>query len=220
MPRARILAVAIAVLGLAAPAKAGSDPVERARSILRSGGYQTDLPRGAGRGPGAEAGRATPEPESPPPVRLPVPPRALVLTVFAVGIVVVLLLLLRGVDMRRPLREAAPAGDPTATPPPRAVAAGEDHEALARDGRFAEAIHALLLGALRDVGRRAGSSPAWTSREVLHGAGLRHEARTALAPLVGVVEAVHFGRTAAGLEDYMECAALYRRFQEACRATR
>jgi hypothetical protein len=108
----------------------------------------------------------------------------------------------------------------TAPAAPERAALVEDAEALARAGRFAEAIHALLLAALRELGRRSGSpaaSPAATSREVLRSGSLPTEARAALSPLVSAVESIHFGGLAAGLDEYAGCATAYRQFLRACR---
>jgi hypothetical protein len=93
----------------------------------------------------------------------------------------------------------------------------DEADRLAREGRFAEAIHALLLRALSDLGRYA-TTPALTSREVARGAKLAQEARAALGALVAAGEWVHFGGKPAGAAEYEASVASYRRFREAWRA--
>lgn len=221
MWRAGVRTAGVVSLSLAAWAAASSDPVGRARAILRSGGYQTDLPHA----PAPERESILNRPATapgvalPPPIQIPVPLEALAVIGLGAAIASGVWLLLRRLDPSLPsLGVTHPEGSVTTVL--TRDRSGDDAEALAREGRFADAIHALLLDALRVVGRQGESRPAWTSREVLRGAGLAAEPRAALAPLVGAVEAVHFGRAAAGLEDYLTCAAIYRRFQEACRPTR
>jgi hypothetical protein len=208
---------------------AASDPRETARAILKNDRYQTELPRPRGQGRSAPSPspwpRFTEEEEPPTPprfdFRLPNPPR---------GLTVVILLAILAVGLAFLLRRLSPpaaASDGSQTPlavrRPRTARARapDDPELLAREGRFAEAIHALLLRALSELGRGTGSpaaSPAATSREVLRSAGLAPDAKEALAPLVGAVEWMHFGRGTAGAEEYAACAEHYRRFREACRA--
>jgi hypothetical protein len=203
-----------------------SDPAASARAILARKGYQTDLPLGetqatSGARPGAGSGAGGVG-------SLPVAPVANSLGTILLLVLAVLALaaLAEWLVSRRRSRPAAPAaGRPAATPDDTAGtrAVLGDAERLARAGRFADAIHALLLHALAELGRRAGSpaaSPAATSREVLRAVPAASEAKAALAPLVGAVERVHFGREPAGLDDYAACAAHFRRFTEAWRASR
>ncbi len=215
MSRARVTAAVVAVLGLATQIPAATDPAERARAILSDGGYQTDLPRGASTAPEAHPGRRAAAPEVGFPTAIPVPRGVLPLTALVTVVATGLWLLLRRLDPTLGLGPVS-SGAPAASAFPQ-LAPTDDPEALARAGRFSEAIHALLLGALREVSPNAQPPLAWTSREVLRSAALRPEARTALTPLVGAVEAVHFGGAPAGPDDYAASAAMYRRFREACR---
>jgi len=96
------------------------------------------------------------------------------------------------------------------------------HGRLAEEGRFAEAIHALLLRAMADLSSRTDSagratSPAKTSREILRSSSLAPELRRALAPLVAAVERAYFGTGLAGLEEYAQCVREYRSFETACK---
>ncbi len=96
---------------------------------------------------------------------------------------------------------AAPATAPAAPP----VARVPDHEALAHAGRFADAIHAVLIGALAAIGRaHAGMRPAWTSREIVGLVKLEAKALGALRSLVGLVEVTRFGGKPAREEEYRE----------------
>lgn len=218
--------LAAVVMGLAG---APPDVAEAARAILRNGGYQTELPRPRSPPDASDAhpgiGSATPEGGRSHPIVLPVPP-----LIVAAALVIGILLALGLAWMLRGLRETMPTigrgigGVPPHRPSPKSSrgASADGAEALAREGRFAEAIHALLLRALAELAARSGSpaaSAARTSREVLRDAGLGPEARAALSPLVAAVEWAHFGGRTAGSEDYAACAGHYRRFTDACRAT-
>jgi len=218
-----VSALTLAGLLVAAPAP---EPRDAARSILARNGFQTRLPH---EGKATEAtegsawnGGATGEVEtSSPPLVIPVPSPALFLFVLAVLIAVALALFLRGIPSARPGAIEPPPSSARAAPR-RAAAAIPDADALARQGRFAEAIHALLLRALSELGRRPGGAlppAALTSREVLRSASVAAEVRAALAPIVVAVEWAHFGGRLAGRDDYEACQAEYRRFREAWRTT-
>jgi hypothetical protein len=218
--RHALCALGVASLGLAAAGAAPSDPAERARAILRGGGYQTELPARAIDEPSANLGRR-------PPAHGKLPPSihigglsTLLLVIIAIALVALGLgFLVRRLTDRTGLERVEPEASTAPSPPERAGPVA-DAEALARAGRFADAIHALLLAALRELGRRAGSpasSPAATSREVLRSSSLPAEAKAALGPLVSAVESIHFGRAAAGLGEYAGCASAYRQFLRACR---
>jgi hypothetical protein len=92
-----------------------------------------------------------------------------------------------------------------------------DPEALARDGRFAEAVHALLLLAQRAVERRRGEPfpRALTSREILRRAKLPGGARDALSSLVLAVEVSLFGGADVGAPDYEACSDRFRSLESA-----
>jgi hypothetical protein len=77
-------------------------------------------------------------------------------------------------------------------------------EEFARAGRFAEAIHELLLQALADIRALHGTAlaPSLTSREILREPSLADTARAALRLLIGRVERTWFGLRAAESADY------------------
>ena len=80
-------------------------------------------------------------------------------------------------------------------------------DALARAGRYGEAIHALLLQSLAEI-RAALAEPfadSLTSREILRGTRLAPEGRRSLAEIISHVELTHFGGRAAGEADYLAC---------------
>jgi hypothetical protein len=78
-------------------------------------------------------------------------------------------------------------------------------EHFAREGRFAEAIHELLLQALADIRALHGAAlaPSLTSREILREPSLADTARAALRLLIGRVEWTYFGLRAAESADYL-----------------
>jgi hypothetical protein len=82
-----------------------------------------------------------------------------------------------------------------------------DADALAAEGRFADAIHVLLLRALREVARAGGEfARGMTSREVVFRVD-DPAARAALAELVAAVERHEFGARALGAGDFSRCRA-------------
>lgn len=100
-------------------------------------------------------------------------------------------------------------------PPPEAVArepslpadiAGEipDPDELAREGRYAEAVHAMLLRAIRELAlsRPRELPPAMTSREILRDSRLADEPARELRGIVIAVEVSRFGGADVDRGDY------------------
>jgi hypothetical protein len=106
---------------------------------------------------------------------------------------------------RRDWSEGAEEGGMLAEHAPEAVAAVADD--LARQGRFGEAMHALLLQSLADVRRRLDEqfADSLTSREILRSTKLPAEGREPLREIIARVERTYFGEYAAGPQDYMGC---------------
>jgi hypothetical protein len=106
--------------------------------------------------------------------------------------------------------ENAEAG-PSGIAAPEAVAAAADE--LAQQGRFAEAMHALLLHSFAEIRQRQGASfaPSLTSREILRRVGLSNAAQAALGDIVGRVERSYFGEHPAGATDYRACRSSFDR---------
>ncbi|MCB9545938.1 MAG: DUF4129 domain-containing protein [Myxococcales bacterium] len=125
----------------------------------------------------------------------------------------VLVIVLRDLTTRPARARAGPEG-PVVTEAPtvevRAVTLDEA-EALAREGRWAEAIHVLLLRTFADLGRQASLAPALTSREILALVPLQPEAEAALRHLVTAVEVSLFGAEEPSAEDYGRCRDSFRR---------
>ncbi len=85
-----------------------------------------------------------------------------------------------------------------------------DAQALAREGRFVEAIHVLLLRTFEAIGRNASLPRSLTSREVLGRVAMSESAHGALSELVVAVEVSHFGGQDADEADYQRCVDRYR----------
>lgn len=117
--------------------------------------------------------------------------------------------------LRRPAvhRAAMPVQDfrPTAE---QARVLLADADALAGEGRFAEAAHLLLLRGVQDIrDRRPGLvQPSLTSRDIAALPELPGPARGAFGAIAAVVERSFFGGRDVGAEDWRACRATYERF--------
>jgi hypothetical protein len=111
----------------------------------------------------------------------------------------------------RGAREENVEAGPSGTAAPETVAAAADE--LAQQGRFAEAMHALLLHSFAEIRRRQGAAfaPSLTSREILRRVGLSDAAQAALGDIVGRVERSYFGEHPAGPMDYRACRSSFDR---------
>ena len=173
---------------------------------------------------GRRAGRGMVPDSAPPPLVVDLGALAqglgpLLLIALVVIVVILVLLRLRAAGALAAVAGQAPAAAGDAPERPRAGL--PDHESLSRAGRFAEAIHALLLRALADLDRRSRQlAPSATSREIVRRFAPTAAVSSSLLPLVVAVEKMHFGRQAATLDDYTTCVAHYRAFTEAWRTTR
>lgn len=87
----------------------------------------------------------------------------------------------------------------------------EDPERLAGEGRYDEAIHALLLTAIALLSRRLPSppGPACTSRELARILPMNRESRESFEDLVSAVEASLFGGMPARPDSYARCRRNY-----------
>ncbi|HEV2855197.1 MAG TPA: DUF4129 domain-containing protein [Thermoanaerobaculia bacterium] len=83
---------------------------------------------------------------------------------------------------------------------------------LAAEGRYAEAVHALLLAAIRHFAERSRVSiqPSRTSRELVRLLPLGAEAREAFSDLVRTVELSLFGGAPVEREEYERSLARFR----------
>jgi hypothetical protein len=220
------MTTALASLALAATvAAADADIRNQAQSIVAKGGYQTSLPPGTGapETTARPAGPTRPRAARPPRVGSPgvplLPAGLLWPLLAAIGIAALAIVAWRLVEARRG-REASRRDRPPGEPAParRSLRVGPltDVDDLARQGRFGEAIHLLLLLLFAALQRRPATAPApaHTGREVLARTRLASPARDALGVLVSAAEKIHFGGREASREDYDACLAHYRRFLE------
>lgn len=123
-----------------------------------------------------------------------------------------------GIARRSRWGMAADAADPLAPRGGDAVPAAADQ--LAQQGRFAEAIHALLLQGLSDVRKRLDLrfADSLTSREIVRRGGLPGGAQQALRDIVERVERAYFGTHPTGAEDYHACRERYEALHQALHA--
>lgn len=107
--------------------------------------------------------------------------------------------------------EAGPAAAPAVTGP-EPEPAFEDASRLAAEGRYAEAVHALLLAAIRHFAERSRTAvqPSRTSRELVRLLPLGPETRQAFTELVRTVELSLFGGAAVGAEEWERNLARFR----------
>ncbi len=146
--------------------------------------------------------------------------RMIVYGVLAVALVMVLMWLAR--DLKRGSDTDSLDGEPVPEPTidqdvlQRPIG---DADELARAGRYAEAIHTLLLRTLMELVRatRTRVPASLTSREILARVPLVPAARTALNALVVAVEVTYFGDDASGAADYERCRGEFQRFADAYR---
>jgi hypothetical protein len=192
---------------------------DRARKILgqdRQGtgsgsSYQTDLPaltstasdpRGRDTyGAGGATGSLPAAPGAP-----------LGTVVLVLAIVVVLVWLLTVVREWHRERPPTPSEMPHPSRESAVPAGSRSVDELAADGRFAEALRALLIEALRCVALRTRFSLSLTTREMIRAAPLEPAGRTALAALAAQEERIEFGGRRAERRDYEEALFHYRLF--------
>jgi hypothetical protein len=112
--------------------------------------------------------------------------------------------------------ETAP-GDAAGRAPEVVLGAADE---LARDGRYVEAMHVLLLQALADMRRRLGEqfADSFTSREILRHTKLSAAGQGALRDIVERVEWTYFGQRPAAEADYQACRASFGALAQALRA--
>jgi hypothetical protein len=200
-----LAALAIARSAAAAPDAQAID--QAVQQVYSSGQYQTELPK-----------ERKPELPQIKPLRLPEMVievlRVLFWTLIVVGIGLLLFYLARiAPDAWRRLRGDPRVASPLATTilPGAAedVAAGDlaEVDGLARAGRYAEAVHALLLLGLFILRRQLGLqlAPSLTSREILHVPALPQLSRQALEVIIAAVELCHFGARPADEALYRRC---------------
>ena len=90
----------------------------------------------------------------------------------------------------------------------------EEADALAREGRFAEAIHHLLFRSVEDIANRRPNlvRPALTSRELAASQGIPGRARELFAGIARLVERSLFGGRAVSERDWLDARSAYSDF--------
>ncbi len=111
---------------------------------------------------------------------------------------------------RRP-RDDAPDWQPDVA---EARALLADAEALAAQGRFAEAARLLLRRSVEDIAQRVPEflKPSLTARDIAGAPALPDRARPAFAAIARVVEVSAFGARSVSAAAWDECRAAYARF--------
>lgn len=219
-----------ATLLLAAlPAGAQEDVRDVAARVHREGDYGERLAVGDGAGGprivfGGGGGDAERQPtgeraprreRSPGTISVPAGSSVFAYVLLGVAIVVIVGLLIGALARSRPGRgELAPphvrakARGAPPLPARNLAALAGDPEALAREGRYAEAIAAAMIEGLRGVGWRPdGHGKSRTAREVLASVDGADARRAALAELVRIEERVAFGGDEATRERWDEARA-------------
>jgi hypothetical protein len=217
-------AVASAMSAAAATAPTSAELRGRAAEVLADRRYQRrlpgeessgkpgslpNLPREAGGG-GVPPG-ALPETFALPLAGLSTLAQVVCWVLLAAAAVLALLGLIQALPACRPL-PATPSPESPERPERSAEPRLGDPAALAAQGRYGEAVHALLLAAIALLARRfrLPLPPSRTSRELLRALPLQGAAREAFAGLVGTVERSWFGGAPVGPEEY---AASVERFR-------
>ena len=90
----------------------------------------------------------------------------------------------------------------------------EEADALAREGRFAEAAHHLLFRSIEDIVNRRPTlvRPALTSREIAASKGIPGQARDLFAGIAGLVERSLFGGRSVVERDWLQAREAYSDF--------
>ena len=90
----------------------------------------------------------------------------------------------------------------------------EEADALAREGRFAEAIHHLLFRSIEDIAKRRPAlvRPALTSREISASEGIPGVARDLFARIARLVERSLFGGRSVEEPDWLQARQAYSDF--------
>lgn len=185
----------------AAAARAADAAGEQARRVLEDPAYQRTLP----------AERLPRELDLPDLPWLGPLLKVLLYAGLAVVVGLLLLWLVQVLLSRRGTRDVADGGEEGAAAPALDVRL-EGPDRLADAGRFAEAIHALLLETLAALSRASALPPSFTSREILARARLPARAREALSGLVLAVEVSRFGGAEATAGDYRACLDRFEAF--------
>jgi hypothetical protein len=113
---------------------------------------------------------------------------------------------------RRPKQAEAPPSWRPEDAPARALLSEAD--ALAAQGRYAEAAHLLLFRSIEDIDTRRPNlvRPALTSRDIAGAPVLPPGPKTSFSSIVMMVERSLFGGRTLGESEWRECRAAYEDF--------
>jgi hypothetical protein len=139
-----------------------------------------------------------------------------------IAIAALALLALVAIFFREPLEDRFrpviyPSGAPPGPAPPRANALEllAQADLLAAEGRYADAMHCVLLAAMSQLGATVTAADSLTSWELLRTASLADAQAHTLRDLIVRVERAWFGRFPASPEDYREVRAVFDNFAAA-----
>jgi hypothetical protein len=144
-----------------------------------------------------------------------------VLALAALALVAMVVQRIRTGEWRLPRRRRAVAADAAAEEEPAwapeaapARAWLNEADALAAEGRYAEAVHHLLFRSVEDIARRRPRlvRPALTSRELAAAEALPGPARDLFAGIARLVERSLFGGRAVGAGDWSAARNAYADF--------
>ncbi len=211
----------LALFGQSLPALAepSDDEITAAvEEVLANNRFQTELP-GA---PEPEEAEAEPEPSD---WRFDLPDgvlglaRLLMWLLVGAGALLLVIFVVNEVSsfgLRRRARSSqpeepvTPAG--TASTGNGSALSLDEADRLAREGRYAEALHMLLLDCFAQLRRLrfdAVIAPSLTSRELARRLTLPDSSSRALSAIVSAVELSHFGGRMPGEDDYQRCRQDY-----------
>jgi uncharacterized protein DUF4129 len=175
----------------------------KAEGVLASGDFQGTLPK---------------DPTLPKPFQLQLGPLELLLRILlwtALAVLVVLAVSWLARRLGGGARDVEVAEAASEAPPAIPI---DSAQALAGEGRWAEAIHALLLETLQALSLAARLAPSLTSREIVEQVALPAPARDALEGLVVAVEVSRFGGAPAAEGDYSACLSRFHAFLDTYRS--
>ena len=136
-----------------------------------------------------------------------------VLALVVIAILYALFRWLEGQPIRWPWRRGGAESEAEAWRPDEAPARAllAEADALAAEGRFAEAVHLLLYRSVEDIeGRRPGLvKPAMTSRDLAEAHDLPSVARGAFSRIARAVEISLFGGRSIDAGAWEQCRAAY-----------
>lgn len=208
MALVRNILVLLAVFAASSPAFAAEPPPDVKRTLSRSInrlGVQTEFPREKRRM--IEGGSR--------PFAIPTEVATGILIAAIVIFLGILLLSwhgnARGSRLARDGIDDDPTGEKAAAVQTRMAAVRLEADELAGQGRYAEAMHVLLLQSVGEMRLRlrVPISVALTSREILDRIALEPEAHDALSDIIGRVEISYFGTHEPGRDEYSLCRASY-----------